>query len=302
MYQASLTSNLHLVDSHFVVCVSNMPNMVEAIKTTANALVQVLTLLLQLVVHLLEGSSIEMEESAQTEMSNHLNQMMQELQTHRQVLETLVHHQNNRTKTRTAITVGSPQIPFGMNNPNLHSLNVNPPGRTRSSQASIQGGPPSVLEWDSEDEPFVMEPSGDIVPNTLHVVNQLTSRTTSTAAAVPALPESSSTRGRASRPEIPAVQPQGLSIAEWGQHVISWGKKHKGKRFCDVLKDDLGYYEWSRARYTSLPPDQQDFVRYCQVALEPLSLASGSVDFHQEVMTAKEQLNQFQALTSLSVH
>lgn len=63
--------------------------MVESIKTTANALVQVLTLLLQLVVHLLEGSSIEMEETAQTEMSNHLNQMMQELQTHRQVLETL---------------------------------------------------------------------------------------------------------------------------------------------------------------------------------------------------------------------
>ena len=147
--------------------------------------------------------------------------------------------------------------------------------RSRSSQASVQGGPPSVLEWDSEEEPFMIDPSGDIITNPLHLVNQMAARTTSSTTVVPALPANPSTRARTSSPDIPVTQPQGLTVAAWGQHVISWGKKHKGKRFCEVLKDDLGYYEWSRARYNSLPPDQQDFVRYCQVALSRYSLPDG---------------------------
>ena len=149
------------------------------------------------------------------------------------------------------------------------------PGRSQSSQPSIHGGPPSVLEWDSEDEPFMLAPTGDVhdrvVPNPLHVANQASARSITAATVAPVLPASSS-RAKASSPVIPTTQPQGLTVQEWGQHVVAWGRKHKGKRFCDVLKEDLGYYEWSRARYTSLPPDQQDFVRYCQVALSRYNL------------------------------
>ena len=273
VYQASPSISLNLVSFPFDVCVSNMPTMVEAIKTTANALVQVLTLLLQLVVHLLEGSAIEMEETAQNEMSLHLTQMMQELQTHRQVLESLVRHQHGRAHPRNVTASVSLSQPFEMSpNPNT--------GRAQSSHPSIHGGTPvpSVLEWDSEEEPFVLAPTGDVhdrvMPNPLHVVNQIASRPApTTPIAVPALPGSTSTMAKASSPVIPMTQPQGLSIQEWGQHVIAWGRKHKGKRFCEVLKEDLGYYEWSRARYNSLPPDQQDFVRYCQVALSRYNLA-----------------------------
>ena len=57
-------------------------------------------------------------------------------------------------------------------------------------------------------------------------------------------------------------------LIEWGQSPITWGKKHRGKTFLQVLRDDPGYYAWSLARLASLPPPQQDFVRFCQEQLE----------------------------------
>ncbi len=158
--------------------------------------------------------------------------------------------------------------------PRPFEANPNPnTGKAQSSQPSIYGGTPvpSELEWDFNEEPFVLAPTGDVhdrvVPNSVQVINQLISRPATTTTAAPAPPGNSSTRAKASSPVIATTQPQGLTIQAWGQHVVVWGKKPKGKRFCDALREDLGYYEWSRARYTSLPPDQQDFVRYCQVAL-----------------------------------
>ena len=62
--------------------------------------------------------------------------------------------------------------------------------------------------------------------------------------------------------------PMHLTLAEWGQRKVTWGKKHPGHTYFQVLSGDMGYFEWSLQRYNSLPPHQQDFVDYCRAQLE----------------------------------
>jgi len=105
---------------------------------------------------------------------------------------------------------------------------------------------------------------------------------TSTAAKTIQKPKKSPTRETAashSTPTLPnehayQVQiygdpaPMQLTLAEWGQRKVTWGKKHPGKTYYQVLSEDMGYFEWSLQRYRSLPPHQQDFVDYCRAQLE----------------------------------
>ena len=58
------------------------------------------------------------------------------------------------------------------------------------------------------------------------------------------------------------------TLTQWGQKMITWGKKHIGKTYYQTLCEDMGYLDWSRARYTSLPPTQKDFVDFCCAQLE----------------------------------
>ena len=46
------------------------------------------------------------------------------------------------------------------------------------------------------------------------------------------------------------------------------GKEAHRQDLLPTLCEDMGYLEWSRARYLSLPPPQQDFVDYCCAQLE----------------------------------
>ena len=59
--------------------------------------------------------------------------------------------------------------------------------------------------------------------------------------------------------------PGNLSLEEWGTHLITWGRKHRGKTFMQTMIQDPQYLSWSQARYNSLPPEQQDFVRFGQL-------------------------------------
>jgi len=61
---------------------------------------------------------------------------------------------------------------------------------------------------------------------------------------------------------------QPRTIGTWGQTQIVSGKKHKGKTYLEVYQNDIGYYHWSLARFNSLPENQQDFVKFCQVRAE----------------------------------
>ena len=83
------------------------------------------------------------------------------------------------------------------------------------------------------------------------------------------IPEVARTRARPNSLRAPPSPPSTqVTLADWGTTVITWGKKHKGKSYQQVFQVDIGYYHWSLARFQSLPPNQQDFVRYCQVRLE----------------------------------
>ena len=67
-------------------------------------------------------------------------------------------------------------------------------------------------------------------------------------------------------PPVPTMPlPGNLTLEEWGSNVISFGRKHKGKSFETVMRLDPGYFHWSLARYSSLMPEQQDFVRFGQL-------------------------------------
>ena len=59
--------------------------------------------------------------------------------------------------------------------------------------------------------------------------------------------------------------PGNLTLAEWGTNVINFGRKHKGKTYASVMQQDPSYLQWSLARYGSLMPEHQDFVRYGQL-------------------------------------
>lgn len=61
---------------------------------------------------------------------------------------------------------------------------------------------------------------------------------------------------------------QRLSLAEQGQKRITWGKKHKNKTWYQVVTEDVGYLEWSLARYGALPPLHQEFVDYGRAQLQ----------------------------------
>ena len=75
----------------------------------------------------------------------------------------------------------------------------------------------------------------------------------------------------------PTVTSQPRTVGDWGRCQVTWGKKHKGKTFLEVYQTDLGYYHWSLARFQSLPENQKDFVRYCQVRadMDSRSLSQG---------------------------
>ena len=61
-------------------------------------------------------------------------------------------------------------------------------------------------------------------------------------------------------PAMPApTPPPPLTLAQWGQKRITWGKKHPGKTYIQTLRDDLQYLDWRRARFSSLTPEQKDF-------------------------------------------
>lgn len=67
---------------------------------------------------------------------------------------------------------------------------------------------------------------------------------------MPTLPAAAVTSSRLSRPVVQpstttATAAGSLTLAEWGQRVISWGKKHRGKTFVHTMEADPGYLAWS---------------------------------------------------------
>lgn len=245
-----------------------MPAFVASLKSISEATIQLLTLLLQVMVSQLEQPNVETEINSleSPETSQQLSQVMTELQNQRNLLETLIQEQGQR---RERLMTAS--VPTGMTtSPPLASSSttrtgpaptsrINPPVTvTRTPTGSIAAS----VEWtlaELEEENFMIDqgfhPEEVLDPPHIAMLAN---------AAPPTAP-------RATRPVSQALAvanaPSTLTLQEWGQRIITWGKKHRGKSFAQAMTLDPGYLTWCQARFNSLPPDQQDFVRFGQMFL-----------------------------------
>ena len=185
-----------------------------------------------------------------------MNNMLQELQNQKQVLQSLVANQMSRGVARpldrqivpsTAASSSPAPVPIrarqgasSTHHPTLSTTLVN---RVLQDLQLPTPGSPNPSTWIlAEEEEKFEEMTVPEVSRTWFRPNNL----------------------RAS----PQPQSTQVSLADWGSASITWGKKHKGKTYQEVFQTDIGYYHWSLARFQGFPPNQQDFVRYCQVRLE----------------------------------
>lgn len=217
---------------------------------------QILTLLLQIMISQLEQPNIETEVNAleNPETSQQLAQMMTELQNQRTLLEGLI--QDRRQ------VIGNHQIPAGVTtSPQRQTVS-----RPRSTPAPLTPQSSAAISsaWtlaDEEDEAAML--GLDHASLGLNPEEALDSR-------MPTLPAAAVASARVSRPvsqplAIAATAAGSLTLAEWGQRVISWGKKHRGKTFTHTMEVDPGYLAWCQPRFNSLNPEMQDFVRFGQM-------------------------------------
>jgi hypothetical protein len=221
--------------------------MVSALKSIAEALIHLLTLLLQIFVNQLEKqeviSEMETENSPETHMQ--LQEMMKQIQLQSVSLESLKDEINNQKKTpeRKTRVINSSAATSAPSGSSMMVLAGTPTGMT---QRRIKT--PSVVSqaasWEEieEVEEIVIQQNLQSVPLTM------ASNRSSQVPPAPTLP-----------------LPGHLSLEEWGSSTTNFGRKHKGKTFATVMQQDPGYLSWSLARYASLMPEHQDFVRYGQL-------------------------------------
>ena len=242
--------------------------MMNSLKTVAEALIGLLTMLLQFLIHQLEVQPEGQEEPP--EVMQTMESMVQELHNQRSLLQSLMSSsgaQRPRGQISSGTTTGTgassspmprtpPVLPLSVpTDPN--NLPVTSQRVTQALQRQALANTPAnnailttrVSNWqvlaESEEEEVILDVEGrrsDVSPSTVRAINALGSLGTSTS-------------------------PQ-MTVGEWGQCRITWGKKHKGRTYAQVLRSDPGYYQWSLARFQSLPPNQQDFVKFCQVQLD----------------------------------
>ena len=219
--------------------------MINMLKDAANAIMGTLTIVLQLSMSLIEMSPTQEEEEMPPMMSQQLENMCQELNRQRNLLQEMVELQ----KRQGGGLLGSPTSHAPRLDPEDDSFSVisygarsiEPPTTRPSQSAGVQHRPLAIAGIPLVQVPQV--PVEDPAP---------AARPASSASASMPAPTAGSH----------------LTLAQWGQRKITWGKKHTGKTYYQTLNEDMGYLDWSRARYNSLPPQQQDFVDYCCAQLE----------------------------------
>ena len=234
---------------------ANMPNqMMMTLKGVAESMIALMTMLLQILISQLEvsNSSEMLEESneANPEMRQTLENMVQELQNHRNILQGLMANQqalqNQVARPTSGQASGSNSTPA--------------PGGSGVSRGQGTRHPRPLPNVNLQ--ALALQPMGLPVSPTGTVTNSTW-----------ILAEEEELRGAHQCDECPTTStattpgttaPRPMSITELGQKVITWGRKHKDKTWLE----DIGYYHWSLARYGSLPPDQQEFVRFCQTRID----------------------------------
>jgi hypothetical protein len=242
--------------------------MMNSLKTVAEALIGLLTMLLQFLIYQLEVQPEGQEDPP--EVMQTMESMVRELQNQRSLLQSLMSSsgaQRPRGPISSGATTGAvassspmprtpPALPLAVpTDPN--NLPVSSQRVTQALQRQALANAPEntailttrVSNWqvlaESEEEEVILDVEGrrlDVSPSTVRAASVL------------------GTLG-------PNTSPQ-MTVGEWRQCRITWGKKHKGHTYAQVLRSDPGYFQWSLARFQSLPPNQQDFVKFCQVQLD----------------------------------
>ena len=223
-----------------------MPPMVATLKTIAEAILHLLTLLLQIFVHQLERQDnfLEMESEQEVMTQSQLLEMMQQIQVQKTALDALKDELSNQKRSPDRV---------------LKNSNVAPgPSASAGSTVPNQVYPGSTMVHRRSKAPSVTSQAASW--QEIEEVEEILVQESLTATSVPVAPS------RSVVPPAPTLPlPGNMSLEEWGANVINFGRKHKGKTFAAVMQQDPGYLQWSLARYGSLMPEHQDFVRYGQL-------------------------------------
>lgn len=225
---------------------------ISMLKDTANNIVGTLTLVLQLSMSLLETSNPSVEEEQMPPAVAHqLANMCQELDRQRQLLQEVMNQQKSRNMSMAEMSPPRGSLPLSA----MPGLPDHFPEPEDDSFSVISVTPSATVEIPS------FRPSQAAPPSTNRPL------------AIAGIPMNSHPRGTEAAPDnhgsrAPVTTPPTLTLSQWGQKKVNWGKKHPGKSFYQVLHEDPGYLDWARPRYGSLSPDQRDFVDYACAQLE----------------------------------
>ena len=233
---------------------SNREAAIHMLKETANTIMGTLTLVLQVSMSMIEIRNPDAaEEETMPQLTNQLRAMNQEMMRQRALLQQLAENQN-------AQIPGSGGLPLRQ---------LPEPG---TAHQEAQAMPISATLSDEDDLDNFSMVSSLKGPKNSQALRHPAKEARKTSQAAPSnhhqVPMSPP-------PPVETVEIYGnsnalveqsalrLTLAEWGQKKISWGRKHPGRTYYQVLSEDMGYFEWSLSRYNSLPAPQQDFVDFC---------------------------------------
>eukprot|EP00435_Cladocopium_sp_Y103_P043913 s2199_g12.t1 len=244
----------------------------NALKTVAEAVISLLTMLLQFLIHQLEIQPDQPEgpESSPETMQT-MEGMVLELQNQRAMLQSLMqsssgaHRRPLRDSSGASTSVENSQVspapktspPRSTSGPAdpsqipVNSVRVNQVLQRQTHRPEVAASVTSsrVTNWqllEESEEEVILDLEGrpiDLNPPPLM----------GTTGALGAM--------------IPRASTQ-MTVGDWGQCRVTWGKKHKGQTYLQVLRTDPSYYQWAVARFQSLTPEMQDFVRFCQVQMD----------------------------------
>jgi hypothetical protein len=247
--------------------------MMNSLKTVAEAVISLLTMLLQFLIHQLEN--MPEDSDSPPEMMQTMEGMVQELQNQRAMLQSLMSQraQNRIAQGSTGNSTGaegSPKIPTARSPPRALTgtpkADSMPVTSKRVAQSLQLQAAPSVAEATTA---VTTRVSNWEMLEEEEVILDLEGRQIELGAAVPRMDLSACLLGTTSNlgALVPRASTQ-LTVSEWSQCRITWGKKHRGQTYVQVLRTDPGYVQWALVRFNSLTPEIQDFVKYCQVQMD----------------------------------
>ncbi len=202
--------------------------MLTSLKNVSESMIGLLTLLLQVLVHQLECQPPieDNEEPPNAEVTQTMNNMFQELQNQKQVVQSLVANQMSRTVERSMEhqLVPSTAAP---------SQPATTPSRTWAGVSSAPHPALSTTMVNRVLQDLHLPAPGSPSPSTWILAEEEEEYEEL------AVPEISRTRVRPNNARVsPQPQSAQVSLADWGNAQITWGRKRKGKTYQEVFRTE----------------------------------------------------------------